>query len=107
MMMARNHHRPWNYMSMMIKNMLLTTKRQTPFVIRGMNTTTSRNGGGGFCMAGPKSLNEILKKDKICTLNKADVMDLWISYHENKQGIYGSVLDGKQGLTLIQRATDW
>jgi hypothetical protein len=60
----------------------------------------------GFSMVGPKTLNEILKKEKISPLNRADIIDLWLSYHENKEGIHGSILERKQGLTLIQRATE-
>ena len=58
-------------------------------------------------MAGPKSLDEILKQEKIATLNKADVSDLWITYHENKKGVHGTVLERQQGLALIQRASQW
>ena len=61
----------------------------------------------GFSMVGPKTLNEILKKEKVASLNKADVMDLWMTYHENKDGVHGAVLERKQGLTLIQRASEW
>jgi hypothetical protein len=61
----------------------------------------------GFSFVGPKSLNDILKQEKVSNLSKADVMDLWISYHENKEGVHGAVLERKQGTALVQRASLW
>ena len=37
-----------------------------------------------FSFAGPKSLDDILKKDMVANKTKAEVADLWFTYHESR-----------------------
>ena len=41
-----------------------------------------------FTFAGPRTLDEILKKELTEDKSATEVADLWYTYHENKVGIY-------------------
>jgi hypothetical protein len=63
----------------MIANRFLaiTAKRQ---LLRPQNARCF----SGFSFAGPKTLEEILKKDLVGDKSATEVADLWYSYHESK-----------------------
>jgi hypothetical protein len=61
----------------------------------------------GFSFAGPKTLEEILKIDKVAEKSTAELADLWYAYHDEKLGVIGMVTPGPQGRTVIQRAEEW
>lgn len=47
---------------------------------------TSRN--FSFTFAGPRSLEEIIKKDLVQNKTSGEVTDIWYSYHESKVRTY-------------------
>lgn len=42
-----------------------------------------------FNFAGPKQLDDILKKDLVEDKSATDVADIWYTYHENKVSVRG------------------
>jgi hypothetical protein len=58
----------------------------------------------GFSFAGPRKLDEIMKIDLIEGKSKAEVSDLWMTYHENKEHVHGCFLSGDEGRTILSRA---
>jgi len=60
-----------------------------------------------FSFAGPKKLDEILKTEMIEDKSKADVTDLWMAYHEQKENTFGSVLPKLKGDLVLKRAAEW
>ena len=58
----------------------------------------------GFSFAGPRNLNEILKTELIEGKNKAEISDIWMTYHENKERVHGGILSGKSGVKILERA---
>lgn len=59
-----------------------------------------------FSFAGPKNLNDILKKDLVKDKTKSEISDLWYTYHENKENVIGLVLEGKEkSNNLLSRAS--
>eukprot|EP00560_Eucampia_antarctica_P000484 CAMPEP_0197833678 /NCGR_PEP_ID=MMETSP1437-20131217/19772_1 /TAXON_ID=49252 ORGANISM="Eucampia antarctica, Strain CCMP1452" /NCGR_SAMPLE_ID=MMETSP1437 /ASSEMBLY_ACC=CAM_ASM_001096 /LENGTH=209 /DNA_ID=CAMNT_0043437869 /DNA_START=33 /DNA_END=659 /DNA_ORIENTATION=+ len=59
----------------------------------------------GFSFAGPRSLDEIVKMDLLKDKSVAEVSDIWMTYHENKENVNGVVLSGKKGKTILSRAS--
>jgi hypothetical protein len=43
-----------------------------------------------FTFVGPRTLDEILKKELVQDKSATEVADLWYTYHENKVGIYST-----------------
>ena len=68
-------------------------------------STRSRRLFSGFSFAGPKKLHDILKKELIEDKTRTEISDLWFTYHESKENIIGLVLDGKEVVNLLPRAT--
>ena len=58
----------------------------------------------GFSFAGPQKLDEIMKTELLEDKSKAEVSDLWMTYHENKKGVRGGFLNGKEGKAVLERA---
>jgi len=58
----------------------------------------------GFSFAGPRNLNEIMKTELLENKTKAEISDIWMSYHESKERVHGTVLKGSDGLKVLQRA---
>ena len=59
-----------------------------------------------FSFAGPKTLDEILQKEKMKDLQSSEIADLWMSYHEQKDSIHGIVRNGEEGLKCLSRAKE-
>jgi hypothetical protein len=59
-----------------------------------------------FSFAGPRSLDEIVKKDLLKDKSAAEVADIWYSYHESRDNVHGIVLKGTEGQTILKRAKD-
>jgi hypothetical protein len=57
-----------------------------------------------FTFAGPRNLDEIIKKDLVEDKTGAEVADVWYSYHESKDNMLGLVLKGKEGEVVLTRA---
>ena len=68
---------------------------------------TARRSLSGFSFAGPKRLEEVLKIDKVIDKSTAEVADLWYAFHEDKEGVVGMVLNGKEGKVAIEHAREW
>lgn len=58
----------------------------------------------GFSFAGPRTLDEIIKKDLIEEKNKAEISDIWMTYHEDKEHVHGAILKGEEGRMILERA---
>ena len=65
---------------------------------------TKRN---NFSFAGPRKLDEILKTELIKDKSKAEVSDLWMTYHESKENVFGSVIPKDKGEIILRRASEW
>ncbi len=57
-----------------------------------------------FSFAGPKTLDDVLKKELVKDKNATEISDLWYTYHEGKESVHGIVLDGKVAGPLLDRA---
>ena len=59
-----------------------------------------------FSFAGPRKLDEIMKLDMIKEkkFKSQDVQDLWLGYHETKEHMDGTVIDGKTAKSVLSRA---
>ena len=60
-----------------------------------------------FSFAGPRKLEDILKTELIQDKSKAEVTDIWMTYHEQKEGVFGSVIPKTKGETVLKRAQEW
>lgn len=58
----------------------------------------------GFSFAGPRKLDEIMKTELLDGKSKVEVLDMWTSYHADKQGVLGSMLDVNNSVKVIDRA---
>eukprot|EP00539_Tryblionella_compressa_P006912 CAMPEP_0178763672 /NCGR_PEP_ID=MMETSP0744-20121128/17317_1 /TAXON_ID=913974 /ORGANISM="Nitzschia punctata, Strain CCMP561" /LENGTH=207 /DNA_ID=CAMNT_0020418665 /DNA_START=50 /DNA_END=670 /DNA_ORIENTATION=- len=58
-----------------------------------------------FSFAGPKNLDDILKKELVADKSSTEISDMWYTYHENKENVHGIVLDGKAAEPLLSRAS--
>jgi len=45
-----------------------------------------------------------MKTEMIEGKNKAEISDIWMSYHEEKERVYGTIVSGKQGKLILERA---
>jgi hypothetical protein len=86
-----------------------TTSASRASNIYTTNLTPLRNAAArrhfsGFSFAGPRKLDEIMKTEMIEGKNKAEISDIWMSYHEEKERIYGTIVSGKQGKLILERA---
>jgi hypothetical protein len=57
-----------------------------------------------FSFAGPRTLDEILKKDLVAEKTGSEVSDLWYSYHDGKEDVIGLTLKGPDGRKIVERA---
>lgn len=57
-----------------------------------------------FSFAGPRKLEEIMKVELLKDKSKSEISDIWLSYHESKERVQGSVLPGKEGLSILERS---
>ena len=58
----------------------------------------------GFSFAGPRNLNEIMKTDLLHDKKKAEISDIWMTYHENKERVCSSIISGDKGVKILERA---
>merc|ERR1719232_106024 len=58
-----------------------------------------------FSFTGPKSLNDIIKLDKIANKTKTEVSNMWKIYHDSKEGAHGFIMTGTEGSNVLHRAT--
>ena len=79
----------------------------TKRILSKANTPQSYNRHFSFSFAGPRTLNEIVKLDMLKDKSVAEVSDIWMTYHESKENVHGMVLTGKEGKSVISRATKW
>lgn len=59
-----------------------------------------------FSFAGPKELNDILKKELVQDKPRSEVADIWYSYHEEKDNVHGLVLNGEDASNVLSRAAN-
>ena len=59
-----------------------------------------------FSFAGPKKLDDILKKDLVDEKPATEISDMWYSYHEGKENVHGVVLGGQAAESLLSRAEE-
>ena len=78
---------------------LVATKRSSI-----ISTNSSHSRYFSFSFAGPKELNDILKKELVEDKPRSEVADIWYSYHEEKDNVHGLVLKGEDGSNVLSRA---
>ena len=61
----------------------------------------------GFSFAGPKSLDDIMKMDKVADKTTTEIADLWYAFHDDKEGVVGMVSKGHDGKLVIERSREW
>jgi hypothetical protein len=57
-----------------------------------------------FSFAGPRKLDEVMKTDLIEVKDKIEISDIWLTYHESKERVVGSVVSGEKGKLIVERA---
>jgi len=58
-----------------------------------------------FSFAGPKTLNEVMiMNSDLLAKNKAEISDIWMTYHEDKERVDGSIVSGEEGKLILERA---
>ena len=83
-------------------HLLITSSCTLPH--RSIALCQTRN---NFSYAGPRKLDDILKVHQIKDKTKAEVSDLWMTYHEGKEKVHGLVLSGDTGKSILARAAQW
>ncbi len=58
----------------------------------------------GFSFAGPRSLHEIMKTELLEGKTKAEISEIWMTYHEEKERVHGAILKGSDGVKILERA---
>ena len=58
-----------------------------------------------FSFAGPKNLEDILKKELVQDKSRSEVADIWYTYHEGKENVHGLVLKGEDSHQILSRGT--
>ena len=84
-------------------HMLITSSCVLPYPSSNAQFQARNN----FSYAGPRKLDDILKVDQIKNKTKAEISDLWMTYHEGKEKVHGLVLNGETGKTVLARAAQW
>ncbi|KAG7369847.1 ATP11 protein [Nitzschia inconspicua] len=87
--------------SVLRRPILLTSS--TNHVLFAATTSSSRR-NLSFSFAGPKTLDDILKKDLVKDKTPTEISDLWYTYHEGKENVHGIILDGNVAPSLLERA---
>ena len=89
-----------------VKTTLLRTtcSRLTASSSSSSGSSSRRHLSGGFSFAGPRNLNEIMKLELLKDKSKAEVSDIWMTYHEDKERVHGAIVNGDIGKKLIERA---
>ena len=64
----------------------------------------TRRNLSGFSFAGPRKLEEIVKTELIEGKNKAEISDIWMTYHENQKRVHGTIVSGEEGKLILERA---
>eukprot|EP00536_Pseudo-nitzschia_multiseries_P005991 jgi/Psemu1/303772/fgenesh1_kg.122_\ len=57
-----------------------------------------------FSFAGPKKLDDILKRELTQDKTRTEISEMWYTYHEGKENVHGLVLKGKEAEALLTRA---
>ena len=60
-----------------------------------------------FSFTGPRKLDDIMKIELLEGKSAAEVSDIWMTYHEDKDRTYGLVLEGKGSEEILTRAAKW
>lgn len=81
--------------------LLTVASRASPYLVRSQVIKRQLS---GFSFAGPKTLNEILKTELLQDKSKTEISDIWVAYHEEKKDVHGTILNGEQGVKLLERA---
>lgn len=68
------------------------------------STATSVSRCFSFSFAGPKTLEDVMKKALVGDKSRSEVADIWYTYHEEKDNVHGLVLKGKDSESLLARA---
>uniref|UniRef100_A0A7S1UVE6 ATP synthase mitochondrial F1 complex assembly factor 1 n=1 Tax=Grammatophora oceanica TaxID=210454 RepID=A0A7S1UVE6_9STRA len=57
-----------------------------------------------FSFAGPRKLNDIVKKELIDEKTSSEIADIWLTFHETKENSHGLILKGKEAEKILSRA---
>jgi len=45
-----------------------------------------------------------MKTELIEGKNKAEISDIWMTYHENQERVHGTIVSGEEGKLILERA---
>eukprot|EP00586_Coscinodiscus_wailesii_P009676 CAMPEP_0172509736 /NCGR_PEP_ID=MMETSP1066-20121228/222595_1 /TAXON_ID=671091 /ORGANISM="Coscinodiscus wailesii, Strain CCMP2513" /LENGTH=233 /DNA_ID=CAMNT_0013288359 /DNA_START=173 /DNA_END=874 /DNA_ORIENTATION=+ len=65
----------------------------------------ARRNMSSFSFAGPRKLSDVMKTELLEGKSKSEVSDIWMTYHEEKEDMLGMVISGKEGETILKRAS--
>ncbi|CAB9499364.1 F1 complex assembly factor 1 [Seminavis robusta] len=57
-----------------------------------------------FSFAGPRALDEIMKKDLLENKTGTEIADIWYTYHETKDSVHGLTYKGEDAKNILSRA---
>jgi len=59
-----------------------------------------------FSWTGPRSLNEILKKELLVGKTRDEISDIWKQFHEEQKSMLGMVYNNKDGNMIVERGEE-
>ena len=60
-----------------------------------------------FSFAGPRKLDDIIKKELVDDKDTDELSAIWNQYHEGKEGVVGLQIKGQEGIKVLSRAKSW
>lgn len=66
------------------------------------NTTVRTN----FSYAGPRKLSDIVDLGLLENHSAAEISDIWMTYHEEKENVHGLIINEAKGKSILSRAAE-
>lgn len=73
--------------------------------LRPLIRETRRN--FSFSFAGPRKLDDIIKTDLMKEKKGSEIAEIWCTFHEDKEDVIGTMLNGADGDTVLKNASAW
>ena len=94
-------------MSILTRRIIQLSKRsiqQTETIYHLSSSTSYYRQLSGFSYVGPRKLDEVMRVELLQDKKKAEVSDIWMTYHEDKERVHGAFLSGEEGIRILERA---
>merc|ERR1740124_905648 len=85
---------------------LLLRQRSSLLLRQQREQLTKKFNFSSFCWTGPRSLNEILKKELLVGKTSNEISNIWKQYHDEKESILGMVYNGRDGQIIARRGEE-